>query len=157
VVRIAPNTLSFNTHKSYIEIYAVGANNRKDDGYSALSASRSKQNLLSAQDKTIANHKRRCYSRIFSPQALQRVGDRVNGHVDTFISSLNVVQSPAAPECEQDATQGSWSTPVNLTEKCIWLTTDLTYSKSAEMQVSDQNRHFPALINFMTWRAIIVG
>jgi hypothetical protein len=50
---------------------------------------------------------------------------------------------------------------VNLTEKCIWLTTDivtdLTYSKSAEMQVSDQNRHFPALINFMTWRAIIVG
>jgi hypothetical protein len=150
--------LSFNTHESYAEIYAVGANNRKHEGYAALSASRSKQNLLSAQDKTLANHKRRVYSRLFSPQGLKRVEQRLINQVDSFISSL--IAAAAIPQHEEDGTARGWNVPVNLAERCIWLThdiiTELAFSKSSDMQTSAQHRHFPAMIKFMTWRAIIV-
>ena len=124
-----------------------------------MSASRTRPNLLTAREKAVANHKRRIYSRLFAPQGLKRVEQRVIDQVNLFVSSL--VATPAAPRAEEKVvTACSWSTPVNLTERCVWLTsdiaTDLAYSQSLDMQVSKQNRHFTGLFRFMTWRAAIV-
>jgi hypothetical protein len=147
--------LSFNTHEGYVDMYAVGANNRKAGGYAALSASRVKQNLLSAQDKNVANIKRRAYSRIFSPQGLKRIEQRLIGQIETFVSSLVATQAS-----EKSDAVHLWNETVNLAERCIWLThdviTELAFSKSSDMQISTQHRHLPHMIKFMTWRAIIV-
>ncbi|KAM0691511.1 hypothetical protein Q7P36_010282 [Cladosporium allicinum] len=156
IVRIGPNTLSFNAHESYVEIYGVGANNRKHESYSVLSASRYKQNTLSAQNKAFANQKRRVHAQLLSPQRLKRVEQRVIDQINIFVTSL--VATPGASSLEKDDTARSWKAPVNLAERCMWLThdvvTDLAFSKSTDMQTSEQYRHFPGLLKFMSRRAI---
>ena len=124
-----------------------------------LSASRYKQNTLSAQNKAFANQKRRVHAQLLSPQRLKRVEQRVIDQINIFVTSLVAVPvADPSPE-KEDAARG-WRAPVNLAERCMWLThdvvTDLAFSKSTDMQTSEQYRHFPALLKFMSRRAITV-
>jgi hypothetical protein len=123
-----------------------------------LSASRYKQNTLSAQNKAFANQKRRVHAQLLSPQRLKRVEQRVIDQITIFVTSL--VATPGASSLEKDDTARSWKAPVNLAERCMWLThdvvTDLAFSKSTDMQTSEQYRHFPGLLKFMSRRAITV-
>lgn len=156
IVRVAPNTLSFDSHQSYLDIYGRKANNRKLETYNALSASRGKQNVLSVVDKGIAAFKRRVYQQVFSTQGMKNVEGRLLSHFEAFTSLL----SQTTPK-ENTKEGNGWGTPINMAERCIWLThdviTELCFSKSSDMQSSPELRHFPTTTRFMSFRGYLVG
>lgn len=155
IVRVAPNTLSFNSHQAYLDIYGRNANNSKDQAYMALSASRGRPNLLSAIDKTVASFKRRVYLQVFSQQGMKQLEDRLLSHFDAFTSLLNPIGF-SKTGTEKDG----WSSPINMVERCIWLThdviTELCFSRSSGMQASPDRRHLPSVTRFMSFRGILV-
>ncbi|CAI6339929.1 unnamed protein product [Periconia digitata] len=147
-IRIAPNTISFSSHRSYQEIYNSNANLRKHDSYRAFSASRRRSHVMSTVTRDVANVKRRPYLQTFSNQNMRRLEKRLLVHFQMFVSQLT------------DSTgETSWSPPVDIAERCIWLThdviTDSVFTKGSNMQTFPELRGLLSATKFMSWRGII--
>jgi len=156
VVRIAPNSLSFNTSRAYADVYGVRANVTKDERYAGLSVSRRTPNLITCTENGLMRFKRKVHAQFLGGQSLEALEGRVLGHVDVFVDALGSGRNggDARPK------PGKWSAPVNLARVTNWLTldviTDLVLGVRSGLLTDARNRWFAAAIQTMSWRGVLV-
>ena len=96
VVRIAPNSLSFNNSRAYADIYGVRANVAKDERYAGLSVSRRTPNLITCTESGLMRFKRKVHAQFLGGQNLEALEGRVLGHVGVFVDVLGSGRSIAS-------------------------------------------------------------
>ncbi|KAG9513580.1 hypothetical protein KCV07_g8699, partial [Aureobasidium melanogenum] len=156
IIRTGPNSLCFNTATSMHEIYGRQANVLKDKGYVAMSASRRTTNTMSAIEKDDVNFKRRVHTRFLSDQNLKSLEPRLLEKINKF---LNLLNREHAADLTTKQPEVTWSSDVNVSELCNWLTfdviTDFCYGEGLGMLESDKNRWFFQAIRAMSWRGMM--
>jgi hypothetical protein len=161
VVRIAPNSLSFNNSRAYADIYGVRANVAKDERYAGLSVSRRTPNLITCTESGLMRFKRKVHAQFLGGQNLEALEGRVLGHVGVFVDVLGSGRdggdATTQTMCDD---RGEWSRPFNLARVTNWLTldiiTDLVLGVRSGLLTDARNRWFAKAIQTMSWRGVLV-
>lgn len=142
VVRIAPNTLSFNTIRAVKEIYGNRHGNvRKAPWYTVIEASAGGPVSLHAEiDRTIHASRRRIMEPAFTDKSLRASEDLIVKNVETFAELV-------AQSIKRD---GDWSEAFNLSQWSTYLNYDimgnLVFGRRFDAMTSQTNRFIPKLI-----------
>ncbi|RAL12233.1 cytochrome P450 [Aspergillus homomorphus CBS 101889] len=149
VVRLGPNTLSFDSATAMSDIYGVRANVRKADSYCAMGASRRSPTILTAIDKGLHGFKRRIMAQVFSEQSLKQIENRVLDNVTNFVSLLST---------DADTNSGG-TAPKNVADASTWLTFDIIadrcYGENINLLQSENMRWFSSAFRKISQRSMM--
>jgi cytochrome P450 len=150
IVRIGPNTLSFNTAIALKTIYSQRkANVRKANWYRTLDAGSRIPNVFSQTDKADHAVRRRVLDHAFSDAALASAEDVILRRVKTWVSYLG-----------NDDAAGDEIPIRNMKDWCDWLVFDLmgelTFSKNVGCIEKPENRVIPTVVSNSTRLVYIV-
>ncbi|KAF2742470.1 cytochrome P450 [Sporormia fimetaria CBS 119925] len=158
VVRIGPNSLSFNSVSALKGIYMPRANVRKADFYTAFPANKNTYNVHSSIDKMQHARKRRVISHAFSDQAIKSLEKYILANVRTACRLLGEKAEKAQTSDEKD---GGWSEVWNVADWTNWLVFDimgdLVFGKAFGMLESPVNRFAVDLVGNAAHRHLICG
>ncbi|TLD07950.1 cytochrome P450 monooxygenase [Venturia nashicola] len=140
----------FNEDAAFRQLYGPKANVTKSpDRYAATSASRN-PNTVSAIHKHDVDVKRRAHAQMWSHANLKQVEPKILPRISTFLDIIGLDERGASPAASE------WGAPQDMNWRSIHLvmdiTTDLTYSVSAETQTSESNRWIPHAFIVASWR-----
>ncbi|KAF2261474.1 cytochrome P450 [Lojkania enalia] len=157
VVRIGPNTLSFNSATALKTIYGFRANVKKADFYKAFPANKNTVNVHSSIDKMMHARKRRVLSHAFSDQAVKSLERWILGNVRVGCRML-----AGAQDGQNNANEkGEWTGEWNMADWCNWLVFDvmgdLVFGKAFGMLESGGNRFAVELVGNAAHRHLICG
>ncbi|ETN42758.1 uncharacterized protein HMPREF1541_01916 [Cyphellophora europaea CBS 101466] len=140
VVRIGPNTLSFNTSSALASINSSrSANVQKGPWYRTIDAGSKAFSVHSEIDRVRHAFRRRILDQAFSDSALNQAEEIILSNVRSWTTEL----------CSTTESKG-WSPPRNLKNWSDWLAFDmmgdLTFSKSFGAVSEGRNRFVPAVV-----------
>ncbi|OGM43368.1 hypothetical protein ABOM_008724 [Aspergillus bombycis] len=152
IVRSGPNTLWFNSHSMYSDIYNTGGVNvGKVDAWEVYSASRHSPNILSAVNKRVHAFKRRTLKSAFSDQGLSEIEETVIAHINSLTTHLFPNDTESLPN--------GWSSSIDVATVFDWfafdLIGDITYGSSFGMLDSPQKRWVRPVYTKMSHRGVM--
>jgi cytochrome P450 len=140
VVRISPNTLSFNTASALHTIYATrNANVKKGEWYKTFDIAAGTYSSFTETDREKHAAKRRWMGPIFSPESLRLNEENVLGIIRRFCEALRRFGQDGMEESDSD-----WGEKWNASEMSTYLGFDimgsLVFGTEFETVQDDENR-----------------
>ncbi|KAF2275234.1 benzoate 4-monooxygenase cytochrome-like protein P450 [Westerdykella ornata] len=175
VVRIGPNSLSFNTSSALKTIYMPRANVRKADFYTAFPANKHTYNVHSSIDKMAHARKRRVLSHAFSDAAIKSLEKYILANVRTGCrllgekkSDRKMITEGRREDEKKKTTAGGdgddeegWADVWNAANWANWLVFDimgdLVFGKAFGMLEGPANRFAVELVGNAAHRHLICG
>ncbi|KAF2117998.1 benzoate 4-monooxygenase cytochrome-like protein P450 [Lophiotrema nucula] len=156
VVRIGPNSLSFDTVSALKSVYGFRSNVKKADFYKAFPVNPKAVNVHSSIDKMQHARKRRVMSHAFSDQAIKSLEKYILANVRVACDLLGVQIARA-----EDGGEKGWKEEWNLANWCNWLVFDimgdLVFGKAFGMLEDEKNRFAVSLVSNAAHRHLICG
>ena len=110
IIRIGPNSISFNSPSANAQINAVSANTVKTTSYNAMSPTPGGANTISVSDKEVHGFKRRIVSQVLSQAGLKAIEGRILQHVDDLVAYLGT----GGDQVDLTDLEDSWSPPIDV-------------------------------------------
>jgi cytochrome P450 len=149
IVRIGPNTLSFNTLAATKEIYANRkANVQKSQWYAIIEASTQDYSTHGEIDRKVHAFRRRVLDQAFSEKALKSAETFIVQNVKSLRDVI--ARSPRKTATSGDEKDADWSEPFNMSQWSTYLNYDimgdLVFGRRFNCMTSDAHRFVPRLL-----------
>jgi len=140
IVRIGPNTLSFNTASALKTIYGSRqANVQKADWYRTIDAGSKAFSVHSEIDRSKHTFRRRVIDQAFSERALAGAEGLILEHAQSWIECLGA-----------DTSESGWTPPRDMNDWCNWLSFDMmgdmTFGRDFGCVTKGEHRFVPGVV-----------